>query len=293
MPAAFRKKILIFGMNFHARAAYRRLKFDPLRWDVSGFVANENLDQADMFMGVPVFRVKNLNDLDFDLIVVAGRYTEAMSDVINRHGISSEKIWKMKRSEFQIEGDDLQVRSCELDAILTTLLPILDDSGIDHWFIASSLLALKRAQDLAWFADVDIAVPADDIECLCDILLGSPISNQLQVYRRLVAGKISKLGDIYKLVIRSGSHLILSEPAVIDFHSLYKVSGKAYVSFGPQEFLTVDDKHFLGCEKFKYKQFELNTPYLAESYLESTYGSSWRTPSEYFSQNDHLGRVKI
>lgn len=287
------KKILIYGKNFHARAAFRKLYSRASEFEIIGFIENSNNITSINFFDKTVYQTSNLNQIDFDQIVVAGRYISEMKEIILASGVPENKIWEMKRSEFQPSTQELSKRSDETKANLKFLLKILNDQKVDYWFVASSLLALKREQDLAWFADVDIAIPFEKLDAICSVIEATNFFYSIEVSRHLTSGKLWSAGNIYQIVIKSGPSLKQSEPAVIDIHALHRFKNKVYYNLTDSSFLNVSDVHFSGKKKIKYGDLSLNIPIQADKYLSSTYGDQWVTPVEFFNVQDHIGRVNL
>ena len=286
-------KILICGRNFHARAAFRKLNAAPQAWDIIGFAENVGSNSPRVFFDKPIFHLSSLTKLDFDHIVIAGRYTNEMRTSILESGVASEKIWEMKRSEYQPTASAMRQRSEQTYAILKDLLLILRKQHFDHWFVASSLLALKRDQDLAWFADVDIAIPYEQLDALSIALQTSAIFYSAEVRRHAENGPLWRGGNIFQIVVKTNSDLPKCEPAIIDIHALHRCHKKAYYNLTDTSFLSVDVEHFLGNRKLRYCDLELDVPLNDEMYLKSTYGDLWKTPAEYFNTNDHIGLVNL
>ena len=289
--AALPRKILIYGRNFHARAAFRKLEESPEAWHVMGFVEKSAGHPAKEFLGKRIFTPAELSLIDFDSIVIAGRYTNEMRTAILQSGVASAKIWEMKRSEYQPTETAMHQRSEQTYATLKDLLCILKNQGLEHWFVASSLLALKRNQDLAWFADVDIAVPYEKLEDLHSALQVSGLFHSVDALRHAANGAFWKEGKVFQITIQSTSILQFSEPAIIDIHALHILDNKAFYNLTDTSFLTVDSAHFMGHQTLRYGDLELNVPVDGERYLQATYGENWQVPAELFNANDHVGRV--
>ena len=286
-------KILVCGRNFHARAAFRKLNSTPWKWNVVGFIEKNETGDMNNFFEKPIFAMSEINQINFDLIIIAGRYTSEMKDVLIKSGISNEKIWEMKRSEFQPSAQDLQLRADATTAYLTILLEIFSQNSVDHWFVASSLLAFKRGQDLAWFADVDVAIHQERLEEIASAIQDSDLFHSIEICRHETDGKFWRAGEIYQIVINSLADSIRYEPAVIDIHALHVVDNKAYLNIADRSFLTVDGAHFKGAKKIYYNNLELNIPIAEEQFLETTYGYQWQTPAEFFNTNDHISRIDL
>lgn len=287
------QKFLIYGRNFHARAAFRKLNSAADGSDVIGFVEQkEEIGQQD-FLGKPIFPISKLRDLDFDRVVIAGRYLQEMKDAILQSGVNAEKIWAMKRSEFQPPAAELQQRSAATLANLEPLLDLINQNSVEHWFLASSLLALKRGQDLAWFADVDIAVPAEQLEGLAEAIKASNLFHVFEIRQHKSNGLFWRAGNIYQIVIRSGQELMQFEPAVIDIHALHRHDDQAYYNLTENNFLKVSNAHFVSHSTMPYGNLNLNIPLEEVSYLKATYGDNWAVPAELFNNHDHVGRVHL
>lgn len=286
-------KILVYGRNFHARAAFRKLNSNPSKWNVIGFIEKNETGEMNNFFEKPIFAMSEINQINFDLVVIAGRYMSEMKDVLINSGISHEKIWEMKRSEFQPSAQDLQMRADATMAYLKILLEIFSQSSVDHWFVASSLLAFKRGQDLAWFADVDVAIHQERLEEIASTIQDTDLFHSIEISRHATDGKFWRAGEIYQIVINSLADSIKYEPAAIDIHALHVVDNKAYLNIADKSFLIVDSAHFKGFNIMRYNGIELNIPLAEEQYLESTYGEQWHTPAEFFKISDHINRVDI
>lgn len=283
-------RIFICGKNFHARAAFRKLRSMPEAGQVIGFINTESLSEAADFLGLPVVSLADLKNSSFDQIIVAGRYVDEMRKNLIEHAIPNEKICEMKRSDYQPTQNQMAPRSAQTQAILVPLVQLLNQLGINHWFLASSLLAIERNQDLAWFGDVDIAIPFESMATLSEALAAS---NQFSLVERRTQshdGPFWLAGSLYQIVLRSETDIIESEPAIFDLHALYFHDGLAYYAAGNAGFLSADQRHFFGADTTHFANLELRLPLDRHAYLASTYGPDWYSPSESFRASDHIGR---
>ena len=285
--------ILIYGRNFHARAAFRKLNLESESFNIIGFVESGGNNLEKEYFNLPFINICDIKNIDFNYIVIAGRYINEMRNIIIANGIEKDKILEMSRSEYQPNDQSINQRTEETYDILKSLIDILNFNSIDHWFIASALLALKRNQKLAWFADVDIAIPYEQLDNISSILNNSSFKYSIEIRRHTNNGFLWEIGRVYQIMIKSKSDIILSEPAIIDIHALHLKNESVYYNLTDTNFLKTDSYHFKGKEKFKYKDLDLNIPIEAEKYLESTYGINWKTPSQFFSMSDHFGRINF
>jgi len=284
------ERIIICGKNFHARAAFRKLRATPESGQVIGFIDLGLSSKIDDFMGLPVFGLSDIRHDSFDQIIVAGRYVDEMRKSLVEHAIPAEKICEMKRSDYQPTPAEMTPRSLQTRAILASLKKLLDQLDISHWFLASSLLAIERKQDLAWFGDVDIAIPFKSMATLSEAL---DASDQFALFERRTQshdGPFWKTGDLYQIVARSDTDIVESEPAIIDMHALYFHDDLAYYAAGNAGFLSADQRHFTGAETRQFAGLDLPVPLEGHAYLTATYGADWQTPSESFRATDHIGR---
>lgn len=283
-------RLLICGKNFHARAAFRKLRSLPDAGEVVGFIDTEAAHQGPDFMQMPVFSLTDVKRCDYDQIIIAGRYVDRMRQKLIDSTISAEKIREMKRSEFQPSAEQLVARSKQTRAMLIALLNVLEKNKLDHWFLASSLLAIERGQDLAWFADVDITVPYTHMGTLDSYLRSDSQLAAIQTHTQSQDGPFWRAGNPYQIVLRSDVDLVESEPAVLDIHALFMHDGRAYYSNGDTSFLSVSPHHFSSAETVRYDGIDLRVPLDRHAYLASTYGEDWQTPTESFLASDHRGR---
>ncbi len=283
-------RILICGKNFHARAAFRKLRSTPEAGQVIGFIDTESVSKTPDFMGLPVFGVADLENSSFDQIIVAGRYVDEMRKNLVERAIPNGKICEMKRSDYQPTQSQMAPRSAQTRAILVPLVRLLNELDINYWFLASSLLAIERNQDLAWFGDVDIAIPFESMLILSKAL---DTSDQFALVERRTQshdGPFWQTGSLYQIVLRSETDIIESEPAIFDLHAFYFHDDLAYYAAGNAGFLTADQRHFFGAETIHFGGLELRVPLDRHTYLASTYGPDWHSPSESFRASDHIGR---
>ena len=287
---AFNNRILICGKNFHARAAFRKLRAMPDAGQVIGFIDTQSASKNSDFMGLPVFDLADLENSSFDEIVLAGRYADEMQKLLVERAIPNGKIKEMKRSDYQPTQGQLAPRSEQTKAILVPLLKLLNGLDINYWFLASSLLAIERNQDLAWFGDVDIAIPFESMAILSNALEGANQFALVEKRNQSHDGPFWQAGSLYQIVLRSESDIIESEPAIFDLHALYFHEGHAYYAAGNAGFLSADQRHFLGAETTQFSGMDLRVPFDRHDYLSSTYGPDWYTPSESFRASDHIGR---
>lgn len=283
-------RILICGKNFHARAAFRKLRTMPEAGQVIGFIDTESASKNIDFMGLPVFGLTDLSDSSFDQIVVAGRYVDEMQKNLLAHAIPNEKIREMKRTDYQPTKLQMEPRSQQTQEILLRLLRLLNELDINYWFLASSLLAIERKQDLAWFGDVDIAIPVESMAILSNSLDVSDRFALVERQKQSHDGPFWQAGSLYQIMLRSETDIIESEPAIFDVHALFLHDGLAYYATGNAIFLSADERHFLGSETTHFSDIAMRVPLDRHAYLSSTYGTNWDLPSESFRASDHIGR---
>jgi hypothetical protein len=285
------RKVLIYGRNFHARAAFRKLSSQPSAWEIIGFVEQDISNLPTQYFDIPVINSSQITQIDFDHIVVAGRYSIEMQTAILKSGVPKEKIWKMKRSDYQPACSAMQLRSQQTYALVKDLIFLLRKSDISHWFIASALLALKRNQDLAWFGDVDIAIPYDQLSTLNKLLQANGKFDLVEVRKHAADGPFWKSGGIFQIIIKSVTDTKVSEPAIIDIHALHFQDGNVFYNLSDTKFLSTSDAYFQRHQIFEREELKFNVPIDAEGYLAATYGNEWRTPAEFFNTSDHHGII--
>jgi hypothetical protein len=281
-----RRKAVIFGVGSHGRAAFRNLRASA-GWDVVAFVDNDPAKQGTAFGGLPIHPPAMLRSMDFDRVVLAGRNTvEIRRQLQELADLPDEKIYAMKRAELQPSEDERRRRSESIDRMLRFVIDRFETAGVDYWIDDSALLALRRAQDLSDFLDVDISILAVDARPVAALLAAPPEGAHLSVNTQGITTAYWDAADIRSVVLSSDAVLEVEEPAIIDMHTLSPRGDRYYYPVGPYV-LYMPDSHYAGHARMTYKDMSLRVPLCGDEHLALLYGAGWQTPADYWHADSY------
>jgi hypothetical protein len=271
MNQLLHRRIVIFTVGFHARASFRFLVRQETD-EVLGFVDNNPATHGTTLFGLPVWSPRQLGALDFDLVAVPGRHQQAITDQLrDQWGLASARVWRVRKSEVPPAPDELARRGGELARLLHRTLAVLDAAGCRHWAMHSSLLGLRRGQELALFSDVDLAVESSDFAALGQRLREEGL--MVNVTRRPTDDSVCEIS------LKFPSSRVWDEPAVVDLHPLILDEGDAtwLVNGSP---LSMPARFFSSHNLAEYRGVSLRIPSDADAMLAALYGDDWRQPAE-------------
>jgi lipopolysaccharide cholinephosphotransferase len=282
-----KSRVIIFGVSFYGRAIYRTLRKDEDH-KIVAFIDNDPSKQGHSFDGISIIDPSSINELSYDKILLGGRFIDEQVLQLTQIGINPESIELIKKADIKLTSIEREVKSNEIDLILETLVPILEENKIDYWLDYSSLLSLYRSNDLAEFSDIDIALNSQQsgIE-LWNLLQASILreTHKLEFMTFDSDTEFSSKGDFLKITIQSNG-LPWEENAIFDIFVKYlhdnnykhKINGN--IHFCSKDFL---DKY----EYFEYKKFNLRVPFKVNDYLSLIYGENWIEPSDFWSSSSY------
>ncbi len=286
-----RCRVLIFGLSYHGRAVYRCL--DRNTYDIIGFLDNDIKKNKLTFGGVRVYQPEEIEFIDFDTIIVSGRYVDVMiRQLINELSIDEKKILIMDRTKIAINDDALKIREGMFFNMFINFKKIFDNNNIKHWIGFSSLLALKRKEGFSKFGDIDIGVMSEQIPIFMDELMKSDFPYDIEISRYSNSSKYWKSGDISSIGITDRIDPITMEPAVIDVHVLNKYDKNIYIKFLDDKTFVLPFSYFDGNSVIRYKNLDFMTPKNVGGYLKLIYGDDWKIPAKNW-QRDNYNFVEL
>lgn len=293
--AAKMKRILICGRNFHARQLLRNLRRSPEN-RIVGIIDFINGEDDREFMGSPVVDYNCVSSTNFDEIAIAGRYAPDMFERLVARGIQLDLIKEYSRDTYALEGVELKGRSLKTWALIDEFLEFSSNYGFDYWFVAGALLAIKRRQDFSWFADVDIAIPIEQLVDLTNAFEDFFSHRRINVIysnHKYKSSVIKKPRLVSQIVLSTSCDLTHEEPPVIDVHSLDRDKQYALMSVGTGTVIRTQRKYFNYREEVRVNGRKISVPLNSESYLQEMYGVNWRKPAERFYVTGHLTRTNL
>ncbi len=283
-------RVLIFGLSYHGRAVYRFL--DRNLYDVVGFLDNDIEKSGKIFGDVKIHHVKNINLVDFDVIIVAGRNIDEMiRQLVGKLFISEENIMIMNRSDLSVKGNALNSRERVLVDMLLNFTSLVKERGIKYWVTKSSLLALKRGEYFAKFSDVDICIMSEQIPLFVDSIDKYFSSYDIKIEKYDTSSKYWEKGDVSSIEIFEKIDPVIAEPALIDISVLNKYNDSIFIK-SLYDTLTILPFYFFdGHSIINYHNMDFSVPKNTEEYLRLTYGDDWSIPAERW-QHKHYKSVK-
>ena len=286
------QRIIIFGVSAYGRSIYRILRKDK-NYEIVAFIDNDPQKQGNTFDGKKIIDPLNVNELRFDQIYIGGRYIDEQVAQLEKIGIDPVSIKLIKKPDLKLSAEERKIKNHEIDTVLQTLIPILEENKINYWLDYSSLLSLYRKDDLAEFSDIDIALNSHDSGIkLWNHLQSSRLNDthQLKMVTFDADTEFSLKGNVLKIEIESNGNP-WDEHAIFDIHvkfphgDCYKHFIESNTHFCPKDFL---DTH----EYYQYKNFNLRVPSKVNDYLSLIYGEKWIVPADYWSGSSYGNIMK-
>jgi len=286
------QRIIIFGVSAYGRSIYRILRKDK-NYEIVAFIDNDPQKQGNTFDGKKIIDPLNINQLRFDQIYIGGRYIDEQVAQLEKIGIDPLSIKLIKKPDLKLSAEERKIKNHEIDTVLQTLIPILEENKINYWLDYSSLLSLYRKDDLAEFSDIDIALNSHDSGIkLWNHLQSSRLNDthQLKMVTFDADTEFSLKGNVLKIEIESNGNP-WDEHAIFDIHvkfphgDCYKHFIESNTHFCPKDFL---DTH----EYYQYKNFNLRVPSKVNDYLSLIYGEKWIVPADYWSGSSYGNIMK-
>jgi len=276
-------KTIIFSIGAIGRLFYRKFKNDKT-YNIIGFIDNNSKLDGTTYDNKPIYLVENINDIDFDKILIGGVHYESMYNQLKELGIDDEKIEMIEDDQITYSDD---IRSKDVDKIVKTFCDLMEKEKIRYYLIASSLLCLLRGDDLSKVSDVDIMLDSkEDVKKAYDIFKKYEAELKIDVNYYPVENTTSFLekGDPSFVTISSKNDPTISEPAVIDLNIIFKSDNHRFYRLG-DKYIYFDKSYFEKVIYLDYKDFKIPAPFEYDKYLSETYGKDYIVPPKRWSHS--------
>jgi hypothetical protein len=282
------KRVIIFGAGYHGRAIFRKLKNDPNNFQILCFVDNDHNKHSSEFARIPIYSPNDLQGIDFDQVLLAGREIPSQLDQLKKLKIPNSKIKVYKKSEIVASKDEIINRENATIKMINIVLNIFNKNKIDYWLDYSSLLALYRGDNFSEYSDVDITVVSYKAT---DILWKSLVSlNAPNVKFHKINEKREDFKKIKKIGMNSEVDIEQEEPAGIDI-LVSALKNDVYVSDINGKPCFTPASYFSGFDLRYYNQLELRVPLNLNDYLEFIYGKDWKIPAEQWNATSYKNLI--
>ena len=276
-------KTIIFSIGAIGRLFYRKFKNNKT-YNIIGFIDNNPKLDGTTYDNKPIYLVENINDIDFDKILIGGVHYESMYNQLKELGIDDEKIEMIEDDQITYSDD---IRSKDVDKIVKTFCDVMEKEKIRYYLIASSLLCLLRGDDLSKVSDVDIMLDSkEDVKKAYDIFKKYETELKIDVNYYPIENTTSFLekGDPSFVTISSKNDPTISEPAVIDLNIIFKSDNHRFYRLG-DKYIYFDKSYFEKVIYLDYKDFKIPAPLEYDKYLSETYGKDYIVPPKRWSHS--------
>ena len=269
------KKIIIFGIGYHGRMAYRKIKEKKEKKKII-FIDNSIKKKSKIFSR-NVFNPKILGNINFDKIILCGRYIQEQKKQLYEMGIK-EKIIIWGRRELKPQKKILISRLKKYISILKIVTVIFKKNDVDYWADYSGLLAIIRGQNIAEMSDFDICFNSKDTKKIIK-LLKKKVPRVEVNYNFYSEVKKKKFPHI---VIFGKCNFYKMEPPRIDFVPRVFYNGmNEELKFDKNK--TTNGKFWENYEEIRYKNLNIRVPINAKKYLKKLYGKSWKIEKNFWN----------
>ena len=277
-------KIIIFGIGIAGRAIYRQLQHEH---EIVGFIENNKNLHGTFYDQIPIYAVEELTQLSFDKIAMSGVWIESMEEQLLKLNISKNLMWLIEDSSLEFSSQD---RTETTDNIVKEFVQIMKENSISYCIEGSSLLCLLRGQNLSAVPDVDILIKSqNDLEKIWQLINENESLKQNQLIKIIYKEDriLNKKGEIDKIIIKSNSNSVQTEPTVLDINLAVDI-GKYYIMDYESDYYLYFNKEYVDGENyFDYKGMKLLIPYNALEYVKLLYGENWKIPAKKWSFKDY------
>ena len=155
------KKIVIFGTGYYGRNVFRICK-NKIQ---SNFFIDNNYKNIKKLMGINVRKPDVLKNINYDYVILAGRYIKDMKKQLSDFKVDNKKILKWGKKDLLL-SKNFSARNQDYLDTMKLLVKNFNKNNINYWIDAGSLLCLARKQEFAEFSDVEVMVHHKDYDKL-------------------------------------------------------------------------------------------------------------------------------
>ena len=270
------KKIIIFGAGYHGRLALRKI-INSKKFYCKFLIDNDKKKIGTKILGKKIFNVNKISNIEFDYLIICGRYIEPQINQVTQLGVQKKKILVWGKRKINPSKKDLAKRELYTLKILKYIIEVFEKKKISYWFDYSGLLSLMRKRSLAELSDVDISVKLQNVKLA--IYLLNKKNNLFNFFSKRIIDKNSRkiLPRFYVIGKIKERNF---EPPIIDF-----ISKKFLKKYNIN--LIEDRKYpstFFNSHKIKsYKKLKFRIPNEPLKYLKFVYGKDWKEPKDTWS----------
>ena len=283
--------VLIFGLGYHGRAAYRVCLSLPEKYAVIGFLDN-NLWKRDTTpfyaqrsfrSNIPVYPPSDTSNLDFEKIIVGGPSRHTMRKQLLSLGVGDAQIEFWGASTLRAPADLIKARSVKTNTLLLKLCDALETQNLTYWLDFSGLLALTRNQLLGELSDVDVSLLDYDMGSAASLIKQIFADCDLEYCHFPLDSAHRPDATLHHIAITEQCDSLHREPAALDVMIKFVNNDTAISTLGFSD-ISVPGFHFQGNSLLEFEDRQIPVPVRWRDYLRQIYGKNWYHPTEYFDR---------
>lgn len=258
------KKVYIYTRGYYGRQIFRKIRN---KYEILGFI-DQKVHKKKLF-DKKIYLPKDIKDHDF--IFFSGFKKKEYLKLIKKNKFDLEKSIYLNTSEIKINKNYLKTREKQTIMILKKITKILNLYKFNYFFNFSSLLAIIRKDDFAYYGDVDIMIDRNDFEKLKKYLKKKSIFKYLKFIKNQIT-IFSQIKDNFNF-----------EPATVDLVAFSR-GKKSTAIFSPRfKNLRINNKFIFETISVDYKKLNVKVPCKLIEYLKIIYGKNFiRKPINWY-----------
>lgn len=255
-------KILLFGASLGGQNFMKNHISD---YEYLAIVDNDVTKHGLLMNNIPIISPENIAQYDYDKIIVASMYVDSIRKQLLDLAVPLEKIEFASKNSMKV--DDLPFENIVTLAKTNNLINTISNclNSIPHFYTFGTLLGISRDGNLIpWDDDIDIAIFAEDIGKVQDVLL-----KQIEEFEKLFDIKL------YLRTYTNGKPASITLDCIENGRKLFMVNFDCMHIEGnivKQELNDTPLKFFTGYDELAFGQTFIRVPKDYKGYLDFTYG---------------------
>lgn len=269
-------KVLLFGASVGGQ---NFIKNHGQNYNFLAIIDNDTSKHGLVLNNIEIISPEKIKLYDYDKIVVTSMYVDSISSQLQMLGVPKEKIQfasknSMKVDKLPFENEETLTKANDLIVSISNTL-----KDLPHFYTFGTLLGVARDGNLIpWDDDIDIAIFAEDIKQVREVLL-----NNIRDFEKLFDVKL------YSRIYSNGNPASITLDCLENGRKLFMVNFDCMHIEGDwvkQELNDTPLEYFIGYEELDFANTTIRVPKNYKSYLDFTYGD-WHTVKKNTSFADN------
>ena len=259
------KKILIYSSGYHARQIFRSQKKN---FKILGF-----LDQDKKLNNKKIFKKYNIYEpyahkiIDYDHILIAGFSKNQINNILKKYQFIKKKIIFLNKNQIMPTNNKIIKREKISLQLIRNFIKIIDDK-YKYIFSHSSLLAILRKDNFAYYSDIDVLIKKEDFNKVYFLLKEKINRFNVTKYQKK---HIKKIILSEKKILDNNDR----EIATLDIMTLVKNKNFYYFENFKNVKKKIHQKYFDKIKQHTYKNISFRIPLNVKHYMNFLYKKNW------------------